>query len=126
MALDDAARRRIAKALAALSPLKQPETSLKLGWSKDRLRTALDAKKKSPPTTDELLQLARLVEVPEHFVFEGFGEPLHQRVADLERAMAKLEERADQSDLEVLRLDAEIRAIRDADRRGRRKEDTDR
>jgi hypothetical protein len=90
--LDENERRRVGRVLAALSPLSQKELSLKAGWAEDRLRTALDRGKNSPPSTDELLQLAKLVDVPDHFVIEGFGSPLHERVADLEAVTEALGE----------------------------------
>lgn len=90
MALEADERRRIGRVLDALSDKSQADLSLEAGWSKDRLRTALDRRKNSPPTTDELLQLAALVGVPEHFVIEGFGSPLHERVKELEELTEEL------------------------------------
>ncbi len=72
MALDADERRKIARVIWAYTGKTQPDLEAELGWSKDRLRSMISSAKHSPPSTDELLELAERAGVPAAVVIDGW------------------------------------------------------
>ena len=112
MALDEDHRRRAARVIWVWSGRKQPDLSEEALGNRGRLKASLEPGRNSPPSTDELFALAAVAGVPEQFVVDGFLPPLHQRVADLERASGELSGAVDEALGVLARHEAEIEELR--------------
>lgn len=105
MPLDPDERRRIAKALWGYSALEQVEFAAAAGMERRRLKEAMNDRRASPPSTDELLAMADAVKAPRDFALEGWaGWHDADRVEALEQRMARVEAALhDDRDLESVR-----------------------
>lgn len=94
MALTDEEKRKIARVIWAYTGKTQAVLEAELGWNKDRLRSMLAKGKHSPPTTDELLEMAAAAGVPPALVIDGWvaSDPVARMQAEISRLSVGLAE----------------------------------
>lgn len=104
MALPEEQRRQMARALWSYTGMKQPAFATAAGIEYNRFRASLNDKAKDPPTTDELLAMTRVADVPEALAVSGWS------AAD---PVQHLGRRLDELNGEVRRLERELEAAED-------------
>lgn len=127
MTPDDDEKRRIAKVIWTYTGKKQPVFEAELGYKKDRLRSMLGASTHSPPSLDELVEMAAAAGIPRAFALDGWAaaDPMVQVEKRLSQLQADVEDQrrtlAEQAVLLAeLRARADAASSRDADSRGRK------